>query len=660
MNCKECKELFSAYYDGELRGGGEAPFIEHLRSCAGCRQDFARYSESLKDLRSLAGEFDAKRVAASVREAISHEKSVRVARWRQIVTGDMRVISEMLRPARGGPFIVATVAAAALFVILLVYALVPAPTQLTPQTPVEKVAEELPAPVPARENAPVYTSEATQKGMVRLDGEWVTKDEALARILGEKGYGSYEGWYVPEEDAVSLDMGLVRKGESWLTEEELARRVENETPASEKPLAAAPVEKTEPAPETPVREPEDTLAREPELKTEPIAPANEVASFLANVLPDEVRSHEGLTVFSLVRQEQDWAGKDGFYVTLADALERGIAEVHETGTVDKLLVKKERGVAVFMPGGGILIGGWQNRLVGPDILLSTDATQAHINVYCAEQGRWKGDKTFAVAEYLAPASLRAKSYNGEEQNRVWKTIKDLRKSQHVYSSSRSLTKLYEKRAIQKKVDEFKAALSGWKGELQNKPHTVGFAVVVDDRVVGADLFVNNHLLIEHFDRLIHTYAVEAVIGSLEPAERPAENLLRKQVGDFIASAARSTYGSSGEQSYLEYRITSVQDDLFGYALSTSGVPVHVSLFADGTELRQDKPVARPPLPVKNPSPKVPVPDTAESGKQPKITPEEAAAAKLRKEGKLKPRIPQLPKPKAIGPNRVIVPRLPGR
>ena len=131
MECKDYREWFSPYYDGELDGEKAEQFIEHLRTCAGCKQEFARYTESLSALKSIAGDLEAPRIARSVREAVTQEKTSRAARWRNIVASDMKVITEMLRPARGGLVLLATVAAAALFVCVLAYML----TQPAPQSP---------------------------------------------------------------------------------------------------------------------------------------------------------------------------------------------------------------------------------------------------------------------------------------------------------------------------------------------------------------------------------------------------------------------------------------------------------------------------------------------------------------------------------------------
>jgi hypothetical protein len=291
----------------------------------------------------------------------------------------------------------------------------------------------------------------------------MTKDEALALMLGEKGLGRHGDWILPEEDARRMDMGLLPHENTWLTPEEIVRRLRDNGPgapavAEVEPEEAEPAVKPTPERLESMKQP---LAKKPEqppppktrridVRERPVAD-NGVAAFLSTVLPDEMESHEGLTVCSLTRQEREWEGKGNFYVTLADAVERDLAEIRETGKVNRLLIKKDSSVAIVAIGGGILIGGWQNRLIGPDIYLSADTTEARIDVYCAEQGRWSGSKTFSLAGYLAVADLRKKSYNGEEQDYIWKSIKDLKKSQKVYSVSKSIHKLYEKRTIKKQT-----------------------------------------------------------------------------------------------------------------------------------------------------------------------------------------------------------------
>lgn len=663
MKCDKCRDLFSPYYDGELGESQAAEFIEHLRSCAECKQEFARFTESLKALRSIAPDLEIPGIAESVRKAVSSSRDDQAARRHQNVASDRKVVSEMLRPAKGG-LIVSLTAAAAVLVIALTFALLPGQPE---PPPVIRVVEVEPPVSTGPE--PVYSPLATQEGMVRLNGEWMPKSEALALLLEEKGYSSHNDWFVPREDATSLAMGLFPHEDSWLTTEELARRL---APAENTSDAMAQTDTPEEPgidgpPETPEDKPEEQVVREPETpvtpehKTRPAVPRNEVAALLAAIVPEESESHEGLTLVTLTRQQKDWEGKGSFYMTLADAVGRGFAEIKETGTVSKLLVTKKPGIALFSIGGGIVIGGWQNRLTGPDIVFSADTTEAYMNVYCAEQGRWKGEKTFDVADYVAVADLRKKSYNSEEQEYIWKSIKELRRSQGVHTSNSSLHRLYEKRAIKEQIAAFESAFSGLKEKLTNRPHTVGIAALVDGRIVGADLFLNNELLVQHFDHLLRTYAVETAIMKEDDAQTPPEDELRKKTGDFIASAARSSYSSTGDTSYLEYRITDAQTELYGYALTTETMPVHVSLFANGSGLKERKLVARPPEPVEKAQDAPGKQPSSSEKKDPSLS---EAAAKLRKEGKIKPRVPLPPSPKPQAPelprNRLIAPRALGR
>jgi hypothetical protein len=565
----------------------------------------------------------------------------------------MRVVSERLRPARGGLIILAAAAAAVLLVIILATAGLPRQTGELPPETIADVRDDGPT-----EPRAVYTPEATQKGLVRLDGQWVGKEEALAKLLGEKGFQKQGDWLVPTEDAENLAMGLVRYEDTWLTPEELARKLSAEERASRTLADAGGKLEKEKTPRAPGVTPEEEAPKEPamadrEPKSEPPKPLdrpvakNNVASFLSTVLPDENETHSGVTVFSLTRQEKDWAGKGEYYMTLADAVGQGLATIEETGKVNRLRVKKKEGVTLFTIGGGIMIGGWQNRLTGPDVVLSRDVTEAQIEVYCAEKGRWKGNKTFSPAPYVAIASLRRESYNSEKQDRIWKTIKELRKSQRVHTSSSSIHKLYEKRSIRKQVEEFEKAFAGLKDKLRGKPHTIGIAVLVNGRVVGADLFVNNDLLVDHFDQLVRTYAVEAVLAKKSADVEPDGDRMKAGVGEFIACAARSDYGTAGSADYLEYRISDSQTDLFGYALSAGNAPLHVSLFADGSDLEESEPVSRPPRTVKTAHDKPADPKSGTAGKRDYT--DEEAAAKLLKDRKNKPRAiaPPPPKPKAV-------------
>lgn len=671
MDCTKCRELFSPYYDGELKGVQETQFIEHLRSCPGCKREFAAFSQSLGALKSLAGEMEIPGIAEAVRERVSSGAEGQAARWHALVAGDMRDVSEMLRPARGGLLYIASAAAAVLFAIILGFSLLSAPQQPPRPESLAEVRQAPKKPGPAR----VFVPQVTQEGMVRVDGQWVTKEEAFAAMLKEKGYIRHKGWLVPGEDAPNLAMGMVRRGDRWLTPEELSRRLKRSDTAPEVAVVPASAERADVQPPEVAKEQvageSEEIPSGKELTTEVPKPTdrpvadNKVAAFLATVSPDEFESHEGLTLCSLACQQEEWEGKGSFYTTLADAVDRGLAELKETGEVNKVLVKKQPGFALFSIGGEVFINGWQCRLSGPDVVLSQDTVEALIDVYCAEKGRWEGSDTFSVADYLAVAEVRKRSYSAEEQEDIWQSIKAVRKSLGVYSLNRSIEKLYKKRAVRERIARFEKAFASMKDKLKRKPNIIGFAVLVDGRIVGADVFVNNDLLVDNYDQLIQTYAVEAAIGKHGSKELPAEEEMRAGVGDFMASAARSTYNCADSGNYFEYKITDMQSDLFGYALAAESAPVHISLFADGTGLKEHETVPRAPRILKRAGRQVGKQPT--SPKKKELTPQEKAAAKLLREGKIKPRVPMPPAPprprslpRRRGNHRVIVPGPYGR
>lgn len=115
-------------------------------------------------------------------------------------------------------------------------------------------------------------------------------------------------------------------------------------------------------------------------------------------------THENLTIW-LVRGE---SAPGPVPLTLPEAIERGVVEVKETGSVNQLTVENRGSEEVFIQAGDIVKGGRQDRVLSVSLTLPPRSGVLPIAAYCVEQGRWSartGEDVhrFASAREMLPS-----------------------------------------------------------------------------------------------------------------------------------------------------------------------------------------------------------------------------------------------------------------
>ena len=115
-------------------------------------------------------------------------------------------------------------------------------------------------------------------------------------------------------------------------------------------------------------------------------------------------THENLTIW-LVRGE---SAPGPVPLTLPEAIEKGVVEVKETGSVNQLTVENRGSEEVFIQAGDIVKGGRQDRVLSVSLTLPPRSGVLPIAAYCVEQGRWSartGEDVhrFASAKEMLPS-----------------------------------------------------------------------------------------------------------------------------------------------------------------------------------------------------------------------------------------------------------------
>ena len=76
------------------------------------------------------------------------------------------------------------------------------------------------------------------------------------------------------------------------------------------------------------------------------------------------------------------------YLVLEEAIDCATALVHETGSVNELLIENAGDVDLFIQAGDIVKGGRQDRTIGVDFVVPARSGRIPLPVFCVEQARW--------------------------------------------------------------------------------------------------------------------------------------------------------------------------------------------------------------------------------------------------------------------------------
>jgi hypothetical protein len=204
------------------------------------------------------------------------------------------------------------------------------------------------------------------------------------------------------------------------------------------------------------------------------------------------------------------------YLSLDEALELNllrVTEVSESGDVPNLLVTNEGEIPILILAGEELVGAKQNRLVNATFLVA-GLSKITVPVSCVEQGRWgyRG-REFKSERRMSSPQLRSKveedvSYAVREQrgfranqSRVWGEIGAKSARLAVHSETMAMAAMYESYDDQLKdyVEKFPQAAG-----------QTGFLAAISGRMAGMELFDSADNLGKYFDKLIQSYALDAI------------------------------------------------------------------------------------------------------------------------------------------------------
>lgn len=229
-------------------------------------------------------------------------------------------------------------------------------------------------------------------------------------------------------------------------------------------------------------------------------------------------THENLTVFLL-------HGPDTLQLrpllTLDEALAKKVFVVHETSTVNTLMVENNSDDDVLIQPGDIVKGGKQDRLIAQAVLVPPKSGLIAVPSFCVEQGRWSARGQEASANFarngdaISGKDLKNAALVNGQQGEVWEKVK---KQQEALAenvgkpvanahSPTSLQLAIEDRAVTDGMAKYETALAS---VVRGSRSAVGYVIAVNGKVTGAEVYGSSAVLAKAWPKALKSAAVEAL------------------------------------------------------------------------------------------------------------------------------------------------------
>jgi hypothetical protein len=261
--------------------------------------------------------------------------------------------------------------------------------------------------------------------------------------------------------------------------------------------------------------------------------------------------YENLTVFPVVSS----SGYDTReFLTLEEGLSRGDVLVREQGaetmvrdrdgrrpavqsyggpSVNQLVLVNRSKQPLLLLAGELVSGGKQDRVIAKDRIVAPGSEPLPLDVFCVEHGRWSAGSSFTSAQVIVHPSVREQAAVSQKQSDVWASVtagttargaapaapapqvsaRELTEAVEVDAPTQSYSKIYKSQRVAPSVDamvnevqrRFHKETAGLKGE-----RVVGVVVAYGGEVAWSDIFASSDLFEQYWNKLLRSYAVEAV------------------------------------------------------------------------------------------------------------------------------------------------------
>jgi len=302
-----------------------------------------------------------------------------------------------------------------------------------------------------------------------------------------------------------------------------------------------------------------------------------IVSYLKGAQLDKKQVHKNLTLIPLLSEDS----LEPYYLILEQAIDEGlieITEVNESGSVNDLALKVRGKKPVLLIEGEELKGAKQNRLINASFLIA-GGTKTKIPVSCVEEGRWRySSREFSSGKKMMHASLRREaqatvkeslergSGHRSDQGRVWSNIAETSRRMKVASPTMAMADVFDKTHDR---------LEDYTERFEVVENQVGALFAIDGRVVGLECFGSRETFAQFFNKLVQSYALDALDRSGSSDKIPPVPTARAK--SFIESAIKSK-GRRHKAVSLGETISFASRIISGAALADTNKVLHLSAF----------------------------------------------------------------------------------
>jgi hypothetical protein len=218
------------------------------------------------------------------------------------------------------------------------------------------------------------------------------------------------------------------------------------------------------------------------------------------------------------------------YRVLEESIESSAAVLHETGSVNELLIENTGDIDLFIQAGDIVRGGRQDRTLAADFIVPAHSGRLPLPAFCVESARWhkrgtEDARRFSSSKHtLSSKKAHLAMLFAQSQAEVWRSVADEQRaltsslgelSASEYSPT-SLELTYDLGHVSKAVEDYAGPLE--RAPLAASGEVVGVAWAIDGKPSHADRYVSPRLFAKRWRKLLRAAATEALMAS--PVQAP--------------------------------------------------------------------------------------------------------------------------------------------
>lgn len=243
-------------------------------------------------------------------------------------------------------------------------------------------------------------------------------------------------------------------------------------------------------------------------------------------IADSVTLGEPVFLRNLVLTPVSARGTNGFSpLTIEEILQsgKGILEEIDTPDINEIEFENRSDRPVLFLDGEEVIGAMQNRIIAHSHMVDAHTTE-NVPVVCVEEGRWDEIGGFETGHCSYPqlraVLLRSRCRKTDTQKTIWKEISRKLTVTKTQSATSSMHDIYENLN-----DEVARYVEGFRSLNHT---TIGFIGSAGNCILGCDLFQNPRMYQKFEQKLIRSYALDAIEYRNRRGTRP-------EVGQFLDS-----------------------------------------------------------------------------------------------------------------------------